>query len=82
MMNKEKKAKEELAKMVMEEIGKHPDCADIKSVSIIEVSRGQSYQPNWDVAFVGSGAGLVDPKGTCALLVSRLRNSFDLIVPE
>lgn len=77
-MTKIKKTREELQRMVMDSVRTHPTLSTIRSVAIIDKSRAQPYQPNWDAAFVRDSPSAADPEGIGARIVTELQNQFDL----
>lgn len=78
MMKKQSKTNTELARMVVAEARKHPECAHIRTVDIVPTGREASYQPNWVVAWGRSGS----PSERCEVVVggfvTTLQNKFDL----
>ena len=76
-MNKDNKTNVELSEMVVAEMQKHPAFTGLCG-SIVEVSRQQPYQPNWDVIWGRTGARSHSVDDAARVVVSPLQGKFDL----
>jgi hypothetical protein len=76
MPAKEQKTRQELTQMIMEQIRRHSDLADVADVAIRRPIQTAPHQPNWRAEFVLSGR-LVTPEG--AFRIARdLHKRYDL----
>jgi len=78
MMGKEKRTRTALAKMVMYEVSKHPECANVRQVDVVPTGREEPYQPNWNVVWGRNGRPSEQCDEAMKTFVTDLQNKYDL----
>lgn len=77
-MDKEKRTRNELAKMVTDELRKHPKCANVTRADIVPTQRQAPYQPNWNAVWVRNGKPSEQCDEAMQTFVTDLQNKYDL----
>jgi hypothetical protein len=75
MANKAPKTEAELSEVIMSEVRKHPECANIERVAIFRPLQPAPHHPNWSFAWVRKGAVTAPLAG---IIARRLQGEFDL----
>jgi hypothetical protein len=73
---KEKKSEAELARLIMGEVRKYPECNRVNSVGIIRPVQQASHHPNWNAAFTVDGNEEVPERAS--RVARELQAKFDL----
>ena len=60
----------------MQEVGRRPECRNIKGVAMIRPVQIVAHHPNWDVGWSLDGPGITLLSAT--EIAQKLRNEFDL----
>ena len=75
-MNKERKSRQELENIVMQEVRKIPDTDDIMGVTVTPRMQTALHHPNWDPAFTMDGNRI--PPEPVLRMARELATKFDL----
>jgi hypothetical protein len=62
MAEKQKKTADELKKLIMQEIRKHPICTSVQDVEIVPAPEQPPPQPNWRVMWTLGGEPSAPPR--------------------
>jgi hypothetical protein len=74
-LNKQSRSEAQLSEVIMKEVRKHPECANIERVAIFRPLQLAPHHPNWSFAWIRRGKGTAPLAGKIA---RQLQNEFDL----
>jgi len=76
MLKRQPRTEAQLSEAIMNELRKHPECANIERVAIFRPRQLAPHHPNWSFAWIRKG------QATAPLVASniarRLQDEFDL----
>lgn len=77
MIRRDKRSEVELTKIIMDEIGRHPEWSHITGVRIRRVEPGASHHSNWSFNWTWRGGALAPAEAD--EMVRELQSKFDLV---